>query len=199
MFFFQKNKAGMDFLIVGLGNPGKEYEQTRHNVGFLVIDELARRNHVTGGRLKYKALTETVSFGNHKAFLMKPVTYMNLSGESVSFAARFFKLPPEKLLVISDDVDLPVGKLRLRRRGSAGGHNGLKSIIQHLGTDQFPRVKIGIGSKPHPDYEMANWVLSRFSAQDQKLIRDAVVLAADAVETFVTHGIDTAMSQYNGS
>lgn len=199
MFFFQKNKAGIDFLIVGLGNPGKEYEQTRHNVGFLVVDELARRKNVSVGRLKYKALTETVSFGSHRAFLMKPVTYINLSGESVSAAAHFFKLPPEKILVISDDVDLLVGKLRLRRRGSAGGHNGLKSIIQHLGTDQFPRVKLGIGSKPHPDYEMANWVLSRFSTQDQSLIRDAVSLAADAVELFATHGIDAAMSQYNGS
>jgi PTH1 family peptidyl-tRNA hydrolase len=198
MFLLKKRSGGADFLVVGLGNPGKEYENTRHNVGFLVLDELAERKNIPIQRLKYRALTNTASFGDTRALLMKPVTYMNLSGESVGEAARFFKLPPQQVLVISDDTDLPVGKLRLRRKGSAGGHNGLKSIINHLGNEQFPRIKIGVGSKPHPDYDMAQWVLGRFSAQEQKTIKETIKRAADAVEVLLTQGMDAAMSQYNG-
>ena len=127
---------------------------------------------------------------------MKPVTYMNLSGEAVGQAARFYKIPPERVLVISDDVSLPLGKLRIRKSGSAGGHNGLKNIIQHLGTDQFPRVKIGVGEKPHPDYDMADWVLSRFTGEDLKTITQAVKRAADAVECFVREGPDKAMNRF---
>ena len=185
-------------MVVGLGNPGKDYEKTRHNVGFLVLDELANRKNIPIQKLKYKALTNTTTMQGNRVLLMKPVTYMNLSGESVGQAARFYKLSPEQILVISDDVDLPVGKLRLRRRGSAGGHKGLTSIIQHLGTDQFPRIKIGVGGKPHPDYEMSDWVLGRFTTSDQKLIDETIRKAADAAEFFLAHGIEDAMAKYNG-
>ena len=197
MFFRKKMSPGCDWLIVGLGNPGREYENTRHNVGFLVIDELADRTNTPVSRLKYRALTGTATIGGQKVLFMKPTTYMNLSGQSVSEASKFFKLPPEKILIIVDDVDLPVGKLRLRRKGSAGGHNGLKSLIACLGTDEFPRVKLGVGQKPHPDYDMADWVLGKFTSGDAPLIRDAVSAAADAVELILKTDMDKAMSRYN--
>ena len=149
-------------------------------------------------RLKHRALTNTVELGGARVLLMKPVTYMNLSGEAVGEAARFYKIPPERVLVISDDVSLPIGKLRIRKGGSAGGHNGLKSIIQHLGTDQFPRIKIGVGEKPHPDYDMADWVLSKFTGEDLKTIQVAVKKAADAVACYLENGPDKAMNRFNG-
>ena len=198
MFFGKNRAAGPEWLVVGLGNPGEKYENTRHNVGFLTVDELAERARVPVQKLKYRALTNTVELGGARALLMKPVTYMNLSGEAVGQAARFYKIPPERVLVISDDVSLPLGKLRIRKSGSAGGHNGLKNIIQHLGTDQFPRVKIGVGEKPYPDYDMADWVLSRFTGEDLKTITQAVKRAADAVECFVREGPDKAMNRFNG-
>ena len=185
-------------LVVGLGNPGEKYENTRHNVGFLTVDELAERARVPVQKLKHRALTNTLEVGGVKALLMKPVTYMNLSGEAVGEAARFYKLPPERVLVISDDVSLPLGKLRIRKGGSAGGHNGLKSIIQHLGTDQFPRIKVGVGQKPHPDYDMADWVLSKFAGEDLKTITEAIRKAADAVECLIQEGPDKAMNRFNG-
>ena len=198
MFFDRNRGSGAEWLVVGLGNPGEKYEHTRHNVGFLTVDELAERARVPVQRLKYRALTNTVELGGAKVLLMKPVTYMNLSGEAVGEAARFYKLPPERVLVISDDVSLPIGRLRVRRGGSAGGHNGLKSIIQHLGTDQFPRVKIGVGQKPHPDYDMADWVLSKFTGEDLKTITEAVKKAADAVACYIENGPDQAMNRFNG-
>ncbi len=148
MFFSSKKAGPVEWLVVGLGNPGDKYAWTRHNMGYLVIDELAERLSIPVKKLKYKALTNTAVLGGHSVLLMKPTTYMNLSGESVGQAARFYKIPPERVLVISDDVALPQGKLRVRRSGSAGGHNGLKNIISHLGSDQFPRVKVGVGQKP---------------------------------------------------
>ena len=154
MFSFQ-HAGPVEWIVVGLGNPGPKYDWTRHNVGFLVVDELADRANIPVQRVKYKALTNTTKLGGKSVLLMKPVTYMNLSGEAVGQAARFYKVPPERVLVISDDVSLPQGKLRIRRSGSAGGHNGLKNIIAHLGTDQFPRVKVGVGNKPRPDSDMA--------------------------------------------
>lgn len=195
--FFGKTSGGVSWLVVGLGNVGDKYENTRHNVGFEVADELADRARVPIQKLKYRALTNTVEIGGEKVLLMKPVTYMNLSGEAVGEAARFFKVPADHVLVISDDVALPVGKLRLRRNGSAGGHNGLKNIIQHLGTDQFPRVKVGVGEKPHPDYDMADWVLGKFQGEDRKAMDAAVKRAADAVECLLREGMDRAMSRYN--
>lgn len=196
--FFRKRPGPAEWLVVGLGNPGPKYEWTRHNMGFLVVDILAEREDIPVQRLKYKALTNTALIGGKSVLLMKPTTYMNLSGESVSQAARFYKLPPERVLVISDDVALPQGKLRIRRSGSAGGHNGLKNIIAHLGTDQFPRIKVGVGGKPHPDSDMADWVLSQPKGQDRKEVEAALERAADAVTLLLEQGIDAAMARFNG-
>ena len=193
---FQK-KLPVSWLIVGLGNPGEQYENTRHNVGFLVADELGERGSFPIQRLKFKALTNTAVIGGQGALVMKPTTYMNLSGEAVGEAARFYKLPPGHVLVISDDVDLPLGKLRLRMGGSAGGHNGLKSIIQHLGSDQFPRLKVGVGGKPHPDYDMADWVLGRPQGADRDAVDGAEARAAQAVEAIIKDGVPSAMNRFN--
>ena len=195
---FQRDSGGAAWLIVGLGNPGEKYENTRHNVGFQVIDELAERQGKPVQRLKFKALTGLLTIGGEKALVMKPVTYMNLSGEAVRPAADFYKLPPERILVISDDVALAAGRLRIRAKGSAGGHNGLKSIIQHLGTDQFPRIRVGVGEKPHPDYDLADWVLGRPQGEDRKAIDGAVKRAADAVECILTQGLERGMGKFNG-
>ncbi len=193
---FQK-KAAVAWLVVGLGNPGGKYENTRHNVGFLVADELGERGRFPIQRLKFKALTNTAEIGGQGVLVMKPTTYMNLSGEAVGEAARFYKIAPDHVLVISDDVSLPVGKLRIRTGGSAGGHNGLKSIIQHLGSDQFPRLKVGVGGKPHPDYDMADWVLGKLQGEDKKIMDDAVKRAADAIECLLKDGPQKAMNRFN--
>ena len=198
MFFNKNRSSGVEWLLVGLGNPGDQYDNTRHNVGFAAIDQLAEELRVPVQKLKYRALTQTVDLGGAKVLLMKPITYMNLSGEAVGEAARFFKIPADHVLVLSDDVSLPVGKLRIRKGGSAGGHNGLKSIIQHLGTDQFPRVKIGVGEKPHPDYDLADWVLGKFTGEDKKAIDAAVKKAADAIECILKDGLDKGMNRFNG-
>ena len=194
MFSFKK--AGpVEWLVVGLGNPGPKYEWTRHNVGFLVVDELAERASIPVQKLKYKALTNTTVIGGQSVLLMKPTTYMNLSGESVGQAARFYKIPPERVLVISDDVALPQGKLRIRRSGSAGGHNGLKNIIAHLGTDQFPRLKVGVGGKPYPDSDMADWVLGKFTGQDKAAMEQA--MTPDAVLVDVEQALQ-ALAELTG-
>lgn len=197
MFFNQKN-GGVDWLLVCLGNPGDQYENTRHNVGFQVADAVAERHNVPIQRLKFRALTNTITVGEKKVLLMKPVTYMNLSGEAVHEAASFYKVPPERILVVSDEVALAPGKIRVRRSGSAGGHNGLKNIIAHLGTDQFPRIRVGVGQKPHPDYDMADWVLGKFQGEDKKAVEEAVKRAAYAAECLIQEGVDKAMNRYNG-
>ena len=197
MFFNQKN-GGVDWLLVCLGNPGDQYENTRHNVGFQVADAVAERHNVPIQRLKFRALTNTITVGEKKVLLMKPVTYMNLSGEAVHEAASFYKVPPERILVVSDEVALAPGKIRVRRSGSTGGHNGLKNIIAHLGTDQFPRIRVGVGQKPHPDYDMADWVLGKFQGEDKKAVEEAVKRAADAAECLIQEGVDKAMNRYNG-
>ena len=198
LFGTNKRSSSLDWIVVFLGNPGDKYENTRHNVGFMTADALGEKLNKPIQRLKFKALTNVVEYGGCRVLLMKPTTYMNLSGEAVREACMFYKLPPERVLVVSDDVSLPVGKIRLRRNGTAGGHNGLRSIIGQLHSDQFPRLKIGVGAKPHPDYDMADWVLGRFSKEDRKAIDAAIDRALDAMECLFTQGIDKAMSRYNG-
>ena len=196
--FFHRSSGGASWMLVCLGNPGDQYENTRHNVGFMVADQLGERYRLPIQKLKFKALTNVFTISGEKVLVMKPVTYMNLSGEAVGEAARFYKIPADHVLVISDDVSLPIGKLRIRKGGSAGGHNGLKNIIQHLGTDQFPRVKVGVGEKPHPDYDMADWVLSKFVGEDLKTITAAIEKAGKAVECLIAEGPDKAMNKFNG-
>ena len=196
--FFKKNSGGASWLLVCLGNPGDKYENTRHNVGYMVADEVAERQHAPIQKLKFKALTNLLTISGEKVLVMKPITYMNLSGEAVRQAVDFYKVAPDHVLVVSDDTALPVGKLRIRKGGSAGGHNGLKNIIQHLGTDQFPRVRVGVGEKPHPDYDMADWVLGKFQGEDKKAIDAAVKRAADAIECILSDGLDKGMNRFNG-
>ena len=195
---FGNGTGGVDWVLVCLGNPGEKYENTRHNVGFMVADELGERQHAPIQKLKFRALTNIFTISGEKVLVMKPVTYMNLSGEAVRQAADFYKVPPDHVLVVLDDTALAVGKLRVRRGGSAGGHNGLKSIIQHLGTDQFPRLRVGVGEKPHPDYDLADWVLGRFTGEDKKAIDAAVKRAADGVECILKDGLEQGMNRFNG-
>ena len=190
--------GGASWLLVCLGNPGDQYENTRHNVGFMVADELAERAKAPIQKLKFKALTRMVNYNGMKVLLVQPQTYMNLSGAAVSALATYYKVAPERILVIFDDISLPVGRIRIRRDGSAGGHNGIKSMIQSLGTDKFPRVKVGVGAKPHPDYDLADWVLSKFSAQEEKDLGPALENAAKASLMVMDQGIDKAASAYNG-
>ena len=185
------------YLIVGLGNPDRQYEGTRHNVGFEVIDRLADRLFVSVEEKKFQGYYGKGIIGGQKVILLKPQTYMNLSGESVRAAADFYKIQPEHIIVVYDDVSLDVGQLRIRTKGSAGGHNGIKNIIAHLGTQEFPRVKVGVGAKP-PRMDLADYVLSRFSKEDQAKMEDAFKEAAEAVETLITEGADRAMNRFNG-
>ena len=190
--------SGCDWMIVGLGNPGKEYENTRHNVGFRTTDLLAGVLKTKIDRLKCKALTRMVTVDGKKVLLVQPQTFMNLSGAAVGALASYYKVKPERILVIFDDISLPVGRIRVRKDGSAGGHNGIKSIIQSLGSDQFPRVKVGVGAKPHPDYDLADWVLSRFSAQEEKALAPSLENAAKAALLVMEQGVEKAASAYNG-
>ena len=185
-------------MIVGLGNPGKEYEMTRHNVGFRATDLVAGLLKTKIDRLKFKALTRLVNWNGQKVLLVQPQTYMNLSGAAVSALASYYKMRPERIIVIFDDISLPPGRIRIRKDGSAGGHNGIKSIIQSLGSDQFPRVKVGVGAKPHPDYDLADWVLSKFSAQEEKALAPALENAANAALLIMEQGTEKAASAYNG-
>lgn len=186
-----------EFLIVGLGNPGKKYELTRHNAGFLFADLLADKQGVKISKIQFKSVTADIELAGKKCLLMKPQTFMNNSGEAVKQAAAFYKIPPEKIIVVFDDISLPCGKLRIRRKGSDGGHNGIKSIIYLLNSDKFPRVKLGIGEKPHPDYELADWVLSAFKKDEFSALREAAEKACSAVELMVQGDIDRAMSNFN--
>ena len=195
--FFNKKSSSISWLVVFLGNPGLKYENTRHNAGFMTADALAKDKGVSINRSKYKALTAECVIGDEKVLLMKPQTYMNLSGEAVAEAAKFYKIPPERVLVVSDDVSLPIGKLRIRQKGSAGGHNGLKSIISLLGSDAFPRIKVGVGAPPHPDYDMADWVLSVFKNQDAADMEASAKRAAQAVESYIVKGPEKTMNLFN--
>ena len=190
--------AGCDWLVVGLGNPGGEYQNTRHNAGFMAVDRIADALGVRITKIKYKALCATANYRGQKLLLLKPETFMNASGLAVEAAAHFYKIPPERVLVLFDDISLPVGKLRIRKNGSAGGHNGLKSIISCLGSDQFPRVKIGVGAKPHPDYDLADWVLSTVSKTEWPDYQEAMSHAGDAALCIVKNGCEKAAAEYNG-
>lgn len=192
-----KRSGGISWLVVFLGNPGTKYEMTRHNAGFMAGDAMAKAQGAAINRSRFKALTGTCDIGGETVMLMKPQTFMNLSGEAVAQAVSFYKLAPDHVIVVSDEVALPIGKLRIRTKGSAGGHNGLKNIIALLGTDQFPRIRIGVGAAPHPDYDMADWVLSSFKGKDAEDILAAAARAAEAVECYITKGGDRAMNLYN--
>ena len=192
-----KRPCGISWLVVFLGNPGTKYEMTRHNAGFMAGDAMAKAQGAAINRSRFKALTGTCDIGGETVMLMKPQTFMNLSGEAVAQAVSFYKLAPDHVIVVSDEVALPIGKLRIRTKGSAGGHNGLKNIIALLGTDQFPRIRIGVGAAPHPDYDMADWVLSSFKGKDAEDILAAAARAAEAVECYITKGADRAMNLYH--
>ncbi|MBE6726108.1 MAG: aminoacyl-tRNA hydrolase [Ruminococcaceae bacterium] len=188
-----------EFLVAGLGNPGKEYAFTRHNAGFLAMDYLTEKRNLGDLRTsRFKSLVLQTEIGGHKVLLMKPQTYMNASGEAVREAADFYKIPPEKILVISDDVAQEPGRMRIRRSGSDGGQKGLRSIIEHLGTDAFPRIRIGVGAKPRPDYPMADWVLGRIPEEHQKPIFSILGCVSDAVPMILDGRFDDAMSKFNG-
>lgn len=198
MFFSRNKNRSAEYLAVFLGNPGAKYDGTRHNVGFMTADRLANREHLKINKVKFKGLWCRWELDGASVILLKPTTYMNLSGEAVREAASFFKIPRQRIIVVYDDVSLPAGKLRLRGKGSAGGHNGIKSIIQCTGGDDFPRIKIGVGSPPHPDYDMADWVLGKFQGQDRQNLELAADKAIDALKVLVTDGLDKAMNMYNG-
>ncbi len=196
---FGKNQPAVAWLIVGLGNPGKAYENTRHNAGFLGIDRLAEDLGVRINRNKFQSLTARAQIGDIPVLLMKPQTMMNQSGIAVQQAADFYRLEPENILVLSDDIHLRPGALRIRKSGSAGGQNGLKDIILCLGSENFPRIRIGVGDKPHPDADLVKWVLSRFSAEDMAVMRPAFESAAKAAVLIAQGQTDRAMNLYNRS
>ena len=196
MFF--SDHGGVQWLVVFLGNPGLKYRNTRHNAGFLAADAVERDCGVSIDRLRFHALTAQAELGGQKVLLMKPQTFMNLSGEAVRDAASFYKIPPERVIVLSDDVSLDVGTLRVRPKGSAGGQNGLKNIIYHLGSEDFPRVKIGVGKKPRPDYDLAAWVLGKFPAEDQKAIDKACEDAVNAAACIIAEDCAAAAQKFNG-
>ena len=187
------------WLIVGLGNPGKEYERSRHNCGFRALDILAKDLGCSVDRGKFQGLYGQTVYRGKKLYLLKPMTYMNLSGRSVLQLSAYFSIPPQRIIVLFDDISLEPGRLRVRADGSAGGHNGIKSIIQELGSQCFPRVKIGVGAKPHPDYDLADWVLSSFSAQEEKALSVSLPNAAQAALAIIDHGVSEAANRFNGS
>ena len=189
--------GSFDYMIVGLGNPGRQYETTRHNAGFICLDLLSEKHGIKITKLKFKSLMGDGRINGRRCLLLKPQTFMNLSGEAVRDAVEFYKIPVENVIVICDDISLDPGKIRIRRKGSAGGQNGMKNIIYHLKSDNFPRIKVGIGAKPNPEYDLADWVLSRFSSKEAKLIKEAADKVIGAAEYMVKGNIDKAMSDFN--
>lgn len=186
-----------EFIIVGLGNPGIDYERTRHNAGFMAMSAIEEKLGVSVNTYKFKAKTAVAGIGGRQCLLMKPETFMNLSGEAVSQAMNFYKIPIENVLVIFDDISLEPGNMRIRRKGSAGGHNGIKSIIECCGSEDFPRIKIGVGKKPHPDYDLADWVLGKFSDDDRKKLSEVFDNILPAAELIVQGKISEAMNKFN--
>ena len=188
----------VEYIVACLGNPGKQYENTRHNVGFITADKIAEKRGFKIDRLRFQSLTGEVMIAGKKVLFLKPSTFMNLSGQAVVEAMNFYKVPIEKVIVIHDDVSLAPGRLRIRQKGSDGGHNGLKNIIYLSGKNTFPRVKIGVGDKPHPDYDMADWVLGDIPEKEWKTFEESLARSADAVELMLAGDIERAMNQYNG-
>ncbi len=189
--------GAVEYIIVGLGNPGTEYESTRHNIGFMTIDALCEKLGVKCKKLRFKSLTCDAMLSGKRCLIMKPTTYMNNSGEAVTEAMQFYKIPPERTIIVFDDVSLEPGRLRIRRKGSDGGHNGIKSVIYLSRSDAFPRVKMGVGAKPHPDYNLADWVLGRFKKEDGEKLEQAFQNAVSALELMVDGKIDQAMNKFN--
>ncbi len=187
----------VEYLIVGLGNPGRQYENTRHNAGFMTMDYLANQCHAQINRIKFKSLVGDAELGGKRVLLMKPQTFMNLSGQAVQEAMAFYKIPPERTIIIFDDISLPPGRLRIRKKGSDGGHNGVKNIIYLSGKDTFPRIKMGVGAKPRPDYNLADWVLSQFTEAEKKELYSAIEKAVSAVSLMVEGKTEEAMNRYN--
>ena len=194
-----KKQSGENWLIVGLGNPGREYERSRHNCGFRALDLIAESLGCKTDKLKFQGLYCQTTYNGKKLFLLKPQTYMNLSGRSVLQLSAYFNIPPQRIIVLFDDISLPPGRLRIRADGSAGGHNGIKSIIQEVGSQDFPRVKSGVGAKPNPEYDLADWVLSSFSTQEEKALSVSLKNAADAALAIIDHGVPEAANKFNGS
>ena len=192
-----RSSSGSDYLVVGLGNPGSKYWNTRHNVGYAALDALAQSLGIQVDRVKFQGLTAQATLEGRKLILLKPTTYMNLSGQSVQAAAKFYKIPPERIVILSDDISLDPGRLRVRKSGSAGGHNGLKSIIASLGSQDFPRVKIGVGAKPHPDYDLADWVLGVFPPDQRKAMEETYARAAEAAKVLILQGPEAAANRFN--
>lgn len=197
MFLKGKDGGGPRWIVAFLGNPESKYERTRHNAGFMAASVLESKRGIKTNKLKFHAFTNIAEFGGDRVLFMRPQTYMNLSGDAVAPAAAFYKIPAERVIVVFDDMSLPIGKLRVKRNGSAGGHNGIKSIIAKLGTDKFPRVKIGIGAPPHPDYDVIDWVIGKLNDSDFKIINEAAAVSLDAVEEIIKNGVDSAMNKFN--
>ena len=193
----QQPSGPVQYIVCGLGNPGTQYENTRHNAGFMAIDTIAEKIGADVKKLKFKSLTADVTLGGVRCLLMKPSTFMNNSGEAVAEAMNFYKLTPDKLLIIYDDISLDVGRLRIRQKGSDGGHNGIKNIILHTNSDKFPRIRIGVGAKPHPDYDLADWVLSGFPKEQAEALEQSLSNAASAAELMVQGKINEAMNKFN--
>ena len=193
-----KAQATITHLVVGLGNPGDKYFYTRHNAGFLAMDYISQKCGAAVNRSKFKALVGEATIAGKRVLLMKPQTFMNLSGDAVIEAANFYKIPIENIIVLSDDVNLDVGRMRVRKNGSDGGQKGLRSIITRMGSDNFPRIRFGVGKKPHPDYDMADWVLGSFSESDKKAIFDCFSVAYDGLEKLLCGDVDGAMQVCNG-
>ncbi len=195
-----KNKftnSSIEYIIVGLGNIGKEYENTRHNIGFRAVDEIAKAKNVSINRAKFKAMCAECVIADKKVLLLKPTTYMNLSGDAVQEAMNFYKVTPDKIIVFSDDISISVGSVRIREKGSAGGHNGLKDIIAKIGTDNFTRIKLGVGERPNRDYDLADWVLGKFSEEDNKVYSTFLDKSTQMCETIINDGIDKAKNMFN--
>lgn len=192
-----KSKPTYDWLIAGLGNPGMQYEKTRHNIGFMAVDKLADSENFSFNKNKFNALCGEFNLKDSRIMVIKPQTYMNNSGAAVTAAVSFYKIPWDRVIIIHDDISLDVGKLRMRRKGSHGGHNGMKDIIELAGRDDIMRIKMGVGAKPHPEYDLASWVLGKFPKDEEENLNKGIETAVKAVKEIITRGIDSAMNKFN--